>query len=286
MSVGTQAYHAHLDDHVTTVATVWGITRRDGAFFGFTDHDRDLSFAGRRYSATSGLAAATLSQNTGLSVDNTEALGVLSDAMIEAEDLEAGLFDHAEAEVWRVNWADLRARKLIFKGHFGEMTRDGAAFRVELRGLADQLQKGGGAVYGRSCSANLGDAMCRAPLLKRGWIIDNTIAALPSLVQVTVSEALGFYQGFFDHGTLEIAQGPYAGVTRRIRTDDKSEKRILTLWEPLPAQIEVGTAITLRPGCDRSFDTCRDKFDNTINFQGFPHLPSEDWLTAGVERDA
>jgi len=33
-------------------------------------------------------------------------------------------------------------------------------------------------------------------------------------------------------------------------------------------------------GCDKRFDTCRLKFDNLANFQGFPDLPGDDWVIA------
>jgi len=41
------AFQAHLDEGTTTLAWVWRIVRADGATFGFTDHDRTLSFDNR-----------------------------------------------------------------------------------------------------------------------------------------------------------------------------------------------------------------------------------------------
>ena len=32
--------------------------------------------------------------------------------------------------------------------------------------------------------------------------------------------------------------------------------------------------------CDKRAATCQAKFDNFLNFRGFPHMPGEDWLTA------
>lgn len=286
MSVGAAAYHTHLDQHVTTVATVWGITRKDGLRLGFTDHDRDLSFAGLTYVTISGLWASSLSQNTGLSVDNTEAMGVLTHDMIAPEDIDAGLYDAAEVEVWRVNWQDTDARQMIFKGYFGEITRDGASFRVELRGLTEVLQLGGGAVYGRSCSANFGDDKCRALSGKVDRTVTMTLAEASDVSTVSLGTDLGHAEGWFTHGTIEVLSGAAQGVTRRIRNDvSVGGTRQITLWEPLAQILPEGTEIKLIPGCDRSFATCRDKFQNTVNYRGFPHLPTEDWLTAGVGSD-
>ena len=40
------ALQAHLDSGATTLAWCWRIERSDGVVFGFTDHDRELSFGG------------------------------------------------------------------------------------------------------------------------------------------------------------------------------------------------------------------------------------------------
>ena len=37
---------AHLDEGTTTLAWCWRISRADGVTFGFTDHDRTLTFDG------------------------------------------------------------------------------------------------------------------------------------------------------------------------------------------------------------------------------------------------
>ena len=75
-----------------------------------------------------------MQQSTGLSVDNTEALGALSDAAIREADIEAGRYDGAEVRAWLVNWADVSARQLQFRGSIGELRRAGGAFEAELRG--------------------------------------------------------------------------------------------------------------------------------------------------------
>ena len=101
---------AHLAGGAATVARAWWVARRDGVGFGFTDHDGDLEFAGRRFAASSGLSAKALQQTTGLSVDNTEAAGALSDAAIDEGDLAGG---HLLAKLDRdiaIAWPTPRAR--------------------------------------------------------------------------------------------------------------------------------------------------------------------------------
>lgn len=63
-----------------TIARAWAVERRDGLVLGFTDHDRGLGFDGIAFRPDSGLSARALVQGLGLSVDNSEAVGALSDA--------------------------------------------------------------------------------------------------------------------------------------------------------------------------------------------------------------
>ena len=44
------------------------------------------------------------------------------------------------------------------------------------------------------------------------------------------------------------------------------------------AEIAEGDLVRLEAGCDKRTETCRLKFNNFLNFQGFPHVPGEDWL--------
>lgn len=40
------------------------------------------------------------------------------------------------------------------------------------------------------------------------------------------------------------------------------------------AGLSVGDTVEFVAGCDHSFDTCRDKFNNTLHFGGHPYIPS------------
>jgi uncharacterized phage protein (TIGR02218 family) len=58
------------------------------------------------------------------------------------------------------------------------------------------------------------------------------------------------------------------------------DTRRLHLWAAPGADPAPGDAILLTAGCDKRLETCRYKFSNALNFQGFPHVPADDWLMA------
>ena len=46
-----------------------------------------------------------------------------------------------------------------------------------------------------------------------------------------------------------------------------------------------GTALQLIAGCDKRFETCRDRFANAVNFRGFPHMPGRDFVFSYASGD-
>ncbi len=269
---------AHLGGGITSVCRAWGVTRSDGAWLGFTDHDGDIAFDGRVFMASSGLAAKALAQTTGLAVDNTEAVGALSDAAIDEGDVIAGRFDGAEVQSWLVNWADTAQRSLQFRGNFGEITRAGGAFKVELRGLTDRLNQAQGRVYHRGCSAVLGDGACRLNLGTVGYQTDLVLDAVDDEGGLLLIGAAVQADGWFDLGRVQVMSGAAVGLTGMVKRDRAvAGGRQVLLWQDFAQPLAVGDTLRLEAGCDRGADTCRIKFNNLLNFQGFPHIPGQDW---------
>ncbi|SDN34384.1 phage conserved hypothetical protein BR0599 [Lutimaribacter pacificus] len=276
-----EAFLDHIRSGLTTLAGAWAITRADGLVLGFTDHDLDLVFDGITFRAESGLSATALQQGTGLSVDNAEALGALSDARISEADIDAGRYDGAELRAWIVNWADTGQRHLRFRGTIGEIRRAGGAFRAELRGLTEALNRPVGRVFQKPCTAVLGDRDCRVDLTTRGYAAEAVLRGVDEESTLMFDALPGYAPGWFRRGQLEVQDGAARGLHAQIRRDEVAGAgREIALWAPLRAGIAAGDRVRLVAGCDKRLETCRFKFDNILNFQGFPDLPSEDWLMA------
>ncbi|MCC1493414.1 DUF2163 domain-containing protein [Cognatishimia sp. F0-27] len=278
--VGAEALHAHLESGTGTVARCWSVTRRDGVRFGFTDHDCDLAFDGIVFRAETGMTAKALQQATGLSVDNSEAMGALSDAAIREDDIAAGRFDGADVVAWLVNWQNVGARKILFRGTIGEIRRGAGAFNAELRGLTEKLNRPVGRVFQKPCSAVLGDRNCGFDLETSGFRHE---AELVSQVDGRVFDPgplEGFGAGWFERGRIEVMSGNAAGLSAAIKHDraGPTGARVIEVWEPLRLVPLPGDIVRLTAGCDKRFTTCREKFDNVLQFQGFPDIPEEDWL--------
>jgi len=280
------ALNTHLKSGATTVCRAWAVTREDGVTLGFTDHDRDLSFDGTIFLAGTGLTARSLMQSTGLAVDNSEALGALSSDAVREADIEAGRYDGAEVRAWLVNWADTTQRALQFRGSLGEIRRAGGAFEAELRGLTEGLNQPLGRVFQKPCSAVLGDGACKFDLNTAGYVIDIAVNSVEDGQYFLWPELDGFGPDWFTGGRVLVLSGAGEGLWAPIRSDQvEGAGREITLWAPIRAEIRPGDQVRLTAGCDKRMNTCRLKFDNLLNFQGFPDIPGEDWMVAVPKRN-
>jgi uncharacterized phage protein (TIGR02218 family) len=58
--------------------------------------------------------------------------------------------------------------------------------------------------------------------------------------------------------------------------DATYDRLVLPLAFPYTPQ--VGDTFTLTAGCDHRKDTCKNKFNNLVNFRGEPFVPGQDIL--------
>ncbi|MHA6288275.1 DUF2163 domain-containing protein [Maricaulis sp. CAU 1757] len=156
----SEGLRAALARGVTTLCACWRVTRRDGAVYGFTEHDRELVIDGLAYRPGSGFGGAEMSLAEGMAPGQGEVAGALDADVLTVEDLEAGLWSGAAVEVWRVDWQDVAARVRTGRFVLGEVRRVDGRFEADLLGPAHRLDAMTGRVYGRRCDAKLGEARC------------------------------------------------------------------------------------------------------------------------------
>lgn len=285
MKTTTTALANHLASNATTMAVCWRVTRVDGQVFGFTSHDADVSIDGVTYVATRGINRTALEGSTKLQAANVEVNGVLDSEAITEEDLRAGLWDHAEVRIFEVNWADLSMGSLKqMRGWLGEVTIEGGAYKAELRGMADRLNKSIGEIVGPSCTAFLGDARCKQGL--GDYTTTGTVTAVvderrefdtdlsTATVRLTPSSVGAPPADYFAAGLLTWDTGANAGRRMEVKTNGADGR--VTLQLQMAGAVTPGDTFTVVTGCLKSREVCVEKFGNVVNFRGFPDLPGVD----------
>lgn len=272
------ALQAKLDSGVTTLCRCWLITRNDGLVQGFTDHDEDVVLGDVTCRAGTGLTASEATQKLGLAVDGSEFSGALTDDTLNEDDLAAGRYDAAQVELWLVDWTEPALRVLLAKGTMGEVKREGLAFTAEVRGLSQRLGEESGRLYTATCSADLGDARCKIDLDQPAYRGEGMVTAVSATAAFTASGLDAYADGWFAAGKLTFVMGANAGLSVEVKAHVNDGIVSLTLWQQMPQPIAVGDTFTVTAGCDKRFTTCHDRFNNVVNFRGFPHIPGNDFV--------
>jgi uncharacterized phage protein (TIGR02218 family) len=273
------ALQTKLDSGATTLCRCYVLARRDGIVQGFTDHDENVVVGTVTCLAGTGLAASEATARLGLAVDGAEIFGALADDSLSEADLAAGRYDSASVETWLVDWSEPALRVLLAKDTLGEVRREGAAFSAELRSPADRLNQESGRLYTATCSADLGDAHCTVDLTLPAFRANGAVVSLAGNSNFVASGLDAFADGWFTAGRLTFAAGANEGLAVEIKSHRKDAGIVsLTLWQAMPEAIVPGDTFTVTAGCDKRLATCRDRFSNTINFRGFPHIPGNDFV--------
>lgn len=275
------ALDAHLSGEVTTIAMCWKVTRRpitaaeilanQGAVFGFTNHVADLTVGGVLYQASTGYTPSGITNNINLAVDNLDVIGLLDSTTITEQDLQAGLWDYADIEIFQVNYQDLSQGTLkLCKGNLGEIKLGRQQFTAELRGLAQKLQQTIGEVYSPSCRAQLGDVRCTVDLTP--FTVTGTVTSVADAHQFADSsrtEADDYFKG----GVIKFTSGDNEDINMEIKSYTSDQ---FTLQLPMPYVVQIGDTYTAIAGCQKRISDCIGKFSNVVNFRGEPYVPGND----------
>ncbi|MCB8836092.1 DUF2163 domain-containing protein [Aurantimonas sp. VKM B-3413] len=270
----------------TTLANCWRLTRRDGTVLGFTDHDAPLSFDGTLFAAATGLSASEAEEELGLAATTREVEGALSSAAIEEVDIFAGRYDGATVETFVVDWQNPAAHLRLDVAELGEVKRGETAFTAELRSIATRLDRVRGRLYRRRCDAVFGDARCGFPASTPPFTVEAVIFAATGASIETASD-LGAAASAFSSGRLAVLAGQGAGLAADIVSAAESGLGTVRFFlaEAIEAGLAAGDRIKVTQGCDKSFETCRLRFSNSVNFRGFPHMPGADAALAVAKSD-
>lgn len=286
------ALQAHYDSGYTAMAGAIVFRRKDGEVFAFTSHDQpfsmdctDLGIPGTQtFDATQGLKITSIVTTAGFNVDNLELETLDDGTLFTRQDVLAGRWSDADFVVFRYRH-DVAAptvdnhAEVLKAGYVGDITTTNTVIKVELRGIEEKLQHGVGIVSSKRCRARLGSTTGASKCLKNltTFTHNHAVTAVASKRQFTASGAAQA-SDYFGEGYLIWTSGLNEGIECKIRSFAAG---VFTFTLPVVYDIQVGDTFTAVAGCrGRLVEDCKNKFNNVLNFQGEPHRPTVDRLTA------
>lgn len=274
MKARSSALAIHQSGTTTTLARCWRLTRRDGLVLAVNDTDKDLTVDGVVYRAAIGVSPSAISQQASAAVANMEINSFLALDGFTEEDTLAGLWDGAEIVVFEVNANDLTQGQMrLMTGNIGNIEVGRNAFKAEVRGVSEALQKTVGRTVTKNCPWKFGDPdTCRYPIAD--VTVEGTLTGVTNLRTFTDSSR-GEVDDYFGGGLITFhGSGPNNNVSREISSFAGG---VFTTHLPFPFNPEIGDSYTAIPGCRKRYkEDCVAKWDNLNNYGGFPLVPGSD----------
>lgn len=272
-----------------TPAHALRVTRTDGEVFGFTSARRSVTISGLVYDAAQGLDASAIVTSAGLDTDNLELTTLDDGSLFTHPDVVGGVWQGADFLIFRYNWASpTDGIEPVMAGTFGNVSLRQGAVVVELRGLQQYLQQPVGNVTSKTCRANFADyprpnGNNRCGLDVAAYTTAVTVDAVVSRRQFSIAGAV-IADDVLAEGLAAFTGGDNDGIKAKIRAFASDT---VTLATDLPYLPVSGDTLNVINGCRKRLEEdCATRYSNERRFQGEPHRPSIDTLTAAPEPGA
>ncbi|MEM9275089.1 MAG: DUF2163 domain-containing protein [Cyanobacteria bacterium P01_F01_bin.143] len=262
----------------STITWCWLIERIDGVKLGFTSFDLSLTIDGVTYEPATGFAPSADSSDEGFKQSDSQSLnGILSSEQISDQDLIAGVYQYAKITCFQVDVTNLPATLArlppnfleVYKGFLGKVTQSDRGFTIEVRKIDNLLETEIGKTTSKKCGHELGDENCQANIAAF-----TTVTTVNSVInQYTLVLGGTFADGQFNRGKIEFTTGANQGIVRDISSNTGST---FVMFQPFPSAINPGESVKISEGCDKTLYTCFVKFNNVINGDHEPHIPTQD----------
>lgn len=258
-----------------TICYIFTVTSKNGDIVRMTDHDVALTFNGAVFTPSAGIERVKMDITNNTEVSNQQVTAAVLN--LPGDELGAGKWDYASIEIALIGWSPVTSSKvIIFKGNLANINFNDKVFTADITNYLERLKN----TLGSAVTAN-----CRHQLFENSYIGKCGVAKSSFLVSGSVEYVLtnkykfkcstGKANGWATSGTLTFTSGNLSGITYPVKIHEVAADPIgesVELFVPTIMNFSVGDTFTLYAGCDKTLDTCKSKFNNVLNFGGFPHL--------------
>lgn len=236
--------------------------------WGYTSADRDVSHLSITFKSIEG--------------------GIVDDGIRQTEDAQADTLNLTLpatldiAQMYRVVAPSQTIAVTIFDLHYedagylvvwmgqiaGVRFKDQFTAQVQCQTLAATMERTGlRKTWSRNCPHTLYDAACA--VLRTSHKVVGVIDHIDG-ESIGFANAAGQSTGYYSGGYVEWTS--QFGLEQR--GIEKHSADILTLYGGTFGLV-AGQALSIFAGCDRTLDTCDNKFNNVVNYGGCPHMPGK-----------
>lgn len=192
-----------------------------------------------------------------------------------------GLFDGATVEIGRAisqpapggGVGPLVSYVVWFQGNVGDAEIGRTTIKVtvnsKLTELTTQYPR---RLWQNGCGHIFGDAMCQ---FDRYSMAATVTAQTGSTTSQIVTGFVPSPNYLYDDGTALSLNGNNGGIKRTVALGSDNGTYFLTV--PFIYPVSAGDYFSLLPGCDHSWATCQNVFNNIIHYGGMPFIPPAEY---------
>ena len=243
-----------------------------GTVLGFSSLDIDVTYddgAGALlYHSDNGFTPKRIAQTSGLTVDNSELVGIVSTTVTE-QMIRSGLLNGAKVTVYRVNYNDLVSgrHEVVAYGRAGETVYTNVGWTTEFRSLSQLLKQTISQPYSLTCRAQFGDSRCTKVF---AWTSGTVTSLGAETDRIFNDTSIVAANGYYNLGVAEWLTGANAGAQMEI---DTYTVGAFQLALGMPFAIAIGDTYRVRLDCSKEFSYCKNTHANTVHFRGENLIP-------------
>lgn len=189
--------------------------------------------------------------------------------------IQQGLFDGAKITVYTTYMPDygdlVYGVETKYSGQITELNKTG---RTVAEGTAESYlfklnQQMPRMLMQPSCRWVFGDAGCTLDLenYKQAGVVSSSSTNLQIIPQAALPQS----DGYFDQGVITMTSGHNMGLSMSVK---QHKGGVLVLSRPFLFPVIPGDSFQVIAGCDHTYATCQQKFNNLRNFGGMPWIPN------------
>jgi uncharacterized phage protein (TIGR02218 family) len=260
-------------------AECYTFTLATGTVLTWTNFDRPIIYDGATFSATGPLVQGLKYKATvGLEVDKQQIVIAArpTDLISGSPVLNAireGAFDGAAVERDRVFMSypggPVIGGVMLFHGRVSTVDSVGRT-SAQITVASDLV------ILDYEMPRNLFSPTCVHSLYDNGCTVVRAAYTSSGIVASGSTQTLINWTGALSghaQGSLTWTSGLNSNLRATVKSTIASVS--LTLMYPLPSAVNVGDAFTVAQGCDHTMGTCQSRFNNLLNFKGFPFVPPD-----------
>jgi uncharacterized phage protein (TIGR02218 family) len=283
--------HVYFIDHALgfhgstlTIAELYEVTCQDGSIARFTSHGEDITYNGDLYTAIP-MQRGKIGMHSDLQVDKVSLeLGLIgitvgSKAYTMPQLIKRGFLRQARVRIFAVDYELLTWEKFRFDGYITDtIGYNSGVLSLQIGSILDRLQdKFPKLTYSEFCPHRVYGSYCglNADTYRESGAVlfGSTRARIYADVFLYANQAAGYWM----RGELIITEATDEeyNVSRTILTHGDGYVDLMLPFHGTPS---TGSSFNVLPGCDKSGQTCDEKFGNYENFLGFEYIPRPEVL--------